>query len=88
MMDIWTELARFKTTNERPADQVRAILKNGLFSDLETLAIHQQIYKQTYQQTPNTEKEILNTGKPETLNQNQTLNDDDRNTANRTTQRK
>ena len=30
--------------------------------------------------------ERLNTGKPETLNQNQMLNDNDRNTANITTQ--
>ena len=80
MREIWTGFGRFKTTNQRLADQVRTVTKNGWFSDLEILEIHQQIYKQTRQQTPNTVTETLNTGKPETSYQ--TLHDNDRYTAN------
>ena len=29
MIEIWTEFARFKTTNQRLADQVRTITKDG-----------------------------------------------------------
>ena len=60
------------------------ILNNGRFSGLEILEIHRQIYWLTYQHTPNTVTETLNTEKPETLNQNQTRNDNNRNTANTT----
>ena len=52
MIEIWSEFGRFKATNQRLADQVRTILRNGWFSDLEIREIHQQIYRQTYQQTP------------------------------------
>ena len=82
MIEIWTEFGRFKTTNQRLADQVRTITKNGWFSYLEILEIHQQIYRQTHQQTPNVVTETLNTGKPETPKQKQTLNDNDQHTAN------
>ena len=41
MIEIRKEFARFKTTNQRLADQVRTITKNGWFSDLEILEIHQ-----------------------------------------------
>ena len=63
MIEIWTEFVRFKMTNQRLTDQVRTITKNGWFSDLEILEIHQQIYRQTHQQTPNTVTETLNTRK-------------------------
>ena len=35
MRDIKVEVARFKTTNQRIADQVRTMIKKGWFSDLE-----------------------------------------------------
>ena len=73
MIEIWIEFARFIKTNQRRADQVRIITKNGWFSDLEILDIHQQIYWQTYQQTPNIETKSLTTEESETPNQ--TLND-------------
>ena len=63
MIEIMTEFARFETTNQRLADEIWTITKNCWFSDLEILEIHQQIYRQTYQLTPNTETETLNTGK-------------------------
>ena len=74
------EFVCFKTTNQRPADQLKTITKNGWFSDLEILEIHQRIYRQTHQQTPTTVTETLNTGKPEIPNQ--TLHNNDRYTAN------
>ena len=66
MIEIWTEFGKFKATNQILAYQVRTITKNGLFSYLEILEIHQKIYRQTHQQTPNTVSEKLNTGKRET----------------------
>ena len=79
MTEIWTEFTRFKTTNQRLADQVRMITKNGGFSDLEILEIHQQIHMQTHQQNLNAITEALNIGKPETPNQ---IHDDDPYVAN------
>ena len=35
MIEIWQEWAKFQTTSQRLADQVRSIIKNGWFSDLE-----------------------------------------------------
>ena len=67
-------------TNQKLADQVISITKKGWFSHLEILEIHQQIYRETHQQTPNTVTETLNTGKTETLNQ--TLYNNDPYTAN------
>ena len=46
--------------------------------------MHLQIYRQTYELTPNTLTDTLNTGKPESPNQ--TLNDNDQYTANTKTQ--
>ena len=66
MIEIWTGFGRFKATNQKLADQVRTITKNGWFSDLE---IRVKIYSQTHQQTPNIVSETINKGKPETLNQ-------------------
>ena len=72
MIEIWTEFARFKATNQSLADKVRTITKNGWFSDLEILEIHQQIYWQTHQQTPYTVTEALNTATSETPSQKTT----------------
>ena len=66
MIEIWTEFGRFKVTNQRLDEQVRTITKNGWFSDLKKVEIHQQIYRQTHRQNPNTVTETINTGKPQT----------------------
>ena len=84
MIEIWTEFGRFKATNQILADLVRTIIKNGWFSGLEILEIHQQIFRQTHQQTPITVTETINTGKPETPNQ--TLHNNDSFIANTQTQ--
>ena len=72
MIEIWADFARFKTTNQRLADQVRTIIKRGWFSDPEILKLHQQIYRETYQQVANTITETQNTEMPETSNQEET----------------
>ena len=69
MIEFWAESIRFKTS-QKLADLIRKIRKNGLFSDLEILEMHQNIYSQTHQQTPNTVTLTLNTGKPKTLHDN------------------
>ena len=69
MIKIYTEFSRSKATKQRFADQVWTITNNCWFSDFEILKNHQEIYRQTHQQTPNTVNETLNTGKPETPNQ-------------------
>ena len=81
MIEIWTEFARFKTTNQR---LIRTMTKNGWFSHLEILETHQQIHRQTHQQISNTVTETLNTGKLETPNQ--TLYENEPYTANTQTQ--
>ena len=73
MIEIWIEFVRFKTTNQRLADQDRIMIKKGWFSDLEILELHLQIYREIYQYTTNTIIETLNTEKPETSNQRPTL---------------
>ena len=45
MIEIWTEFTRFKTTNQRLTDEVRAIIKKEWISDLEILEIYQQCRK-------------------------------------------
>ena len=62
MMEIWQELFNFQTTSQRLADQVRTIMKNGWFSELEIIEIHQKIYDQerrntTLQNTSNINKQ-------------------------------
>ena len=42
MIEIWQEYAKFQTTSQRLADQVRTIIKKGWFSDLELLEIHKK----------------------------------------------
>ena len=53
MIEIWQECAKFQTTSQRLADQVRKIIK-GWFSDLEILEIHQKTHKQNYNTVPDT----------------------------------
>ena len=66
MIDIWTGFGRFKATNHWLTDQVRTVTKTGWFSYFEGLEVHQQLYRQTHQQTPCIVNETINTGKPET----------------------
>ena len=63
MIESWEEWARFQTTSQRLAEEVRAIMKKDWFSELELLEIH-QINRESRQQdpytivdTPNTEKQ-------------------------------
>ena len=42
MIEIWQECAKFQTTSQRLADQVRTIIKKVWFSDLEILEIHKK----------------------------------------------
>ena len=46
MMEIWQELSNFQTTSQRLAEKVRTIMKNGWFSELEIIEIHQKINDQ------------------------------------------
>ena len=43
MIEICQEFAYFQTRSQRLADQVRTIMKEGWFSDLEIVEIHQKI---------------------------------------------
>ena len=47
MIEIWQECAKFQTTSQRLADQVRTIIKKGWFSDLELQEIHQKHINKT-----------------------------------------
>ena len=76
IIEIWVELARFMTTNQRLADQVRTIINKSWFSELEILEIHKQIYSETCQHTTTIVTETLNTEMPETSKQRQTLSND------------
>ena len=68
MIEIWQECAIFQTISQGLAEQVRMIIKEGWFSDLEILEIHQQINRESSQQDPNTIIDILkNTEKNKTL---------------------
>ena len=67
MIDIWTEFARFKTTDQRFADQVRTITKRISFLTLNT-GKSINIFLGTNQKTPNTVTDILITGKLENPN--------------------
>ena len=75
MIEIWREFIRYKITNQLLADQVRTTIKKGWISDVEIYKIHQQIFGQTNQLTPNTVTETQNKGKPETPYQTQYNND-------------
>ena len=61
MIDIWEKFSRVKTTSQRLADQTRMIIKQGWFSGLKILKIHQQINRKTCQLEPNTITQALNT---------------------------
>ena len=66
MVEIWEECARFKTTSQRLAGQVRRMIKKGWFFDLEILQIHQRVNREWRQHihniiidTPNTKKQDI-----------------------------
>ena len=81
MKEIWQECAKFQTTIQRLANQVRTIIKKGWFSDLEILEIHQKTHKQYHntvsdissgvKQKQSNEKEL-----PTSENENTTLPND------------
>ena len=75
MIEIWIKFGRFKATNQKLVDQIKIIIKNVWFYDIEILEIHLQIYRQTHQQTPYIVTETMNSGKPETFYQ--TLHDNE-----------
>ena len=52
MIEYWQEFAKFQTTSQRLANQVRT--KNGWFFDLELLEIHQEIHEQNNNIVPDT----------------------------------
>ena len=67
------EFARFKITNQRLADQVSTIIKKCQYTDFDILDLHPQIYREACHQAPNRVTETLNTEKPVTPNQKETL---------------
>ena len=54
MIEICQESAKFQTTSQRLADQVRTITKKCLFSNLELLEINHKKYEQNYNTVPDT----------------------------------
>ena len=52
MIEIWLECAKFQTTSQWLADQVRTIIKEGWFSDSELLEINQKTQNQNYNTEP------------------------------------
>ena len=83
MVEIWQECAKFQTTSQRLADQVRTMIKKGWFFDLEILEIHQKTHKQNYNTVPDTssgvkqkqsnEKELQTSANENTTLPNDTL---------------
>ena len=78
MIEMRQECTSFQTTSERFADQVRTIIKEGWFSDLEILEIHQKTNNiqdsKTISDTPSTDKQ-------EQSNQNELPISENRNTT-------
>ena len=64
MIEACIEFGRFKSTNQRPTEQIIIITRNGWFSDLEINEFLQQIYKQAHQQISTTVTGTINTGRP------------------------
>ena len=54
MIEIWQECANFPTLSQNLADQVRTIIKEGWFPNLEKLEIHQKTHTQNYNTVPDT----------------------------------
>ena len=77
MVEIWQECAKFRTTNQRLADQVRTMIKKSWFSDLEILEIHQKIHKLNYNTVPDTSSGV----KQKHPNINELPTSDNENTA-------
>ena len=80
-IEIWEECARFHTTSQTLADQVRTIMKKGLFSDLEILEIRQKTNSASKQQDTNTITDAPNIDKQEQFNRNEPQTNSNRNTA-------
>ena len=73
MIEIWTESAKFNTS-QRFADQARIILKKGWFSNLEILWVWRHVPSKEYEQEPSTWIETLNIEKQKLLNRIETQN--------------
>ena len=81
MIEIWQECAKFQTTSQRLANQVRTIIKKGWFSDLELLEFHKKTHKQNYNTVPDTssgvkQKQSNEKEQPTSENENITLPND------------
>ena len=50
MIEMWQERSTFQTTSQRLADEVRTIMKKGLFSSLELQEIHKKHWNKTITQ--------------------------------------
>ena len=71
MIDIKEECARYQTTSQSITDQVRVIIKKGLFSDLELLEICHKIDRKRRQQNTNSITHPTNNGKQVQSNRNE-----------------
>ena len=80
MIEIWTETARFDTS-QRLADQTRKILTKDWFSDIKILEIYQQINWEEYQQDVTIRTETLNTKSQEPPNQIERQNNENWNST-------
>ena len=78
MIEIWPECARFQTTSQTLADQVRTIIKKGWFSDLEIPEIYQKINNE---QDSNTISDTPSINKQKQPNRNESPNSENRNNA-------
>ena len=83
MIEIRQECAKFLTSSQRLADQIRTIIKKGWFSDLEILETNKKTYKQNYntvqdtssgiEQKQSNEKELQTSANENTTPPNDTL---------------
>ena len=84
MIEIWQECAKFLTTSQRLANQVRTIIKKGWFSDFENLEIPKKTHHQNYNIVSDTStsknenttlpNDTLPSSHEETLSQEQKIN--------------
>ena len=84
MIEIWEESARFQTTSQRLADQVRTMIKKAWFSDLGILEIYRKINiksKQDKYQIKITKTDTTNIEKQEQSNRNEPQTNNNHNTT-------
>ena len=78
MIEIWQEWSNFQTTSLRITDQVRTMIKKGLFSDREIIEIHQKINNQ---RGNNTVPVTSNINKQKQSNRNEPPTSENRNST-------